>query len=102
LDIRQHPVPFVRADQAPADRVPHQLLGVLGREVADARRGADRFDERVRDRASEDAGDSGESLEQRGELRPAELGWHRKRCSGVEGGAKLLPTPRDRQEFRYR
>src|SRR5260370_6983935 len=102
LHFRQHPVSLVRADQTPADRIPHQLFGVLDREVADAGRRADRLDERVRHRAPKHAGDSGESLEQRGDLRPAELGWHRHRCPRVEGGANLLPLPRRRKQFPYR
>src|SRR5439155_19292615 len=81
------------ADQAPADGVPNQLLGIFDRELTQPGRRADRLDDGVRHRAAEHTRDSGKGLEQRRDLRPAELGWHGTRCPDVEGGAKLQSTP---------
>src|SRR6266568_5716884 len=96
LHVCQHAIPLVGADQPAPHGVAHQLFGVVERELAHAGGGADRLDERVGHRAAEDARDAGEGLEQRGDLRPAELSWggrggHRTRCSGAEGRAKLHP-----------
>src|SRR5690242_7499711 len=43
-------VPLLRADQAPTDRVPDQLFGILHRELSQSGGTADRPDERVRHR----------------------------------------------------
>src|SRR5690349_23890531 len=50
LSFRQDAIPFLRADQAPTDRVPDQLFGILHRELSQSGGTADRPDERVRHR----------------------------------------------------
>src|SRR5439155_17945807 len=91
LHVAQHAVPFIGPNQAPAHGVAHQLLGVLEREVTHAGRRPDRLHERVGDRAAQHARDPRERFEQRGDLRPAEFGWHRARCSGDKVAPSYSP-----------
>src|SRR5881398_1307028 len=89
LDVGEDAVAFLRPDQAAADRVPDELLGVVDGELAQPRGAADRLDQGVRHGAAQHTRDAGEGFEQRRDLRPAELGWHRTRCSDAKGRAKL-------------
>src|SRR5207302_6812499 len=92
-------IALLLTDEAAAHRIAHQLLGILRGELADSSRGTNRLDQRVRDRTPQHAGDAGKSFEQRRELRPAELGWHRTRCSGAEGRGKLQLPLRSVKDF---
>lgn len=91
--VREDPIALVCTNEPASDRIPDQLLGVLDRELSYARGRPDSFDQGIRDRTAEDAGDPGQGFEQRRDLRPAEFGSHERRCSDVEGGAKLQSGP---------
>src|SRR6266550_1616952 len=73
FDVGEDSIALFRADQAAAHRIAHQLLGIVERELAYSRSGADRLHQGVGHGAAQYARDSGEGLEQRRDLRPAEF-----------------------------
>ena len=64
VDLGQQPVALVLTQQAPAGRVPHQLLGVGHVELGQPGGGADHVAQGIRHRAPQHVGDARQGLQQ--------------------------------------